>query len=114
VEPGDLELDQDNVPDVEEMVTVCAGLVTIDDESNIIRLVHYTTQKYFQRIRESWNPRAQREIASACLTYLSFDPFKSGSCPDNEDFEHRLEENEFLDYASRYWSQHTYSPRAGV
>jgi hypothetical protein len=53
VEPGESELDPDNIPDVEDMVSICAGLVTIDDESNIIRLVHYTTQEYFERIRES-------------------------------------------------------------
>ena len=43
------ELDEDNIPDVEDIVSVCAGLVTVDEESNIIRLVHYTTQEYFER-----------------------------------------------------------------
>ena len=106
VETGESELDPDNIPDVEDMLSVCAGLVIIDKESHIIRLVHYTTQKYFERIRESWNPRAQQEIASACLTYLSFSPFRSGSSPNNGEFERRLEKNVFLDYASRYWGQH--------
>jgi Ankyrin repeats (3 copies) len=106
VESGESELDLDNIPDIDDMVSVCAGLVIVDDESNIIRLVHYTTQEYFERIRESWNPRAQQEIASACLTYLSFDSFKSGSCLNNEEFESRLKKNVFLDYASRYWGQH--------
>jgi hypothetical protein len=58
VDPGDLELDPDNIPDVKDMVSVCAGLITVDEESNIIRLVHYTAQEYFERIRESWNPQA--------------------------------------------------------
>ena len=106
VEPGEEDLDEENVPDVEDIVSVCAGLVTVDEESNIIRLVHYTTQAYFERIRENWNLTAQLEIASACLTYLSFHPFRSGSCLDNKEFESRLEENVFLDYASRYWGQH--------
>ena len=106
VELGESELDPDNIPDVEDMVSFCAGLVTIDNESNIIRLVHYTTQEYFERIRESWNPRAQHEITAVCLTYLSFNNFRSGSCPNNEEFESRLEKNVFLDYASRYWGQH--------
>ena len=33
------------------LVSVCAGLVTIDRESNIIRLVHYTTEEFFERIQ---------------------------------------------------------------
>jgi hypothetical protein len=38
----------------EDMVSVCAGLVTVDEESNIIRLAHYTTQEYFNQTREKW------------------------------------------------------------
>jgi ankyrin repeat protein len=106
VEADESELDEDNIPDVEDMISVCAGLVTIDQESNIIRLVHYTTQEYFERIREAWNPYAQQEITSKCLTYLSFKTFGTGSCPSDADFEHRLSRNPFLDYAARYWGQH--------
>jgi ankyrin repeat protein len=100
------KLDKDNIPDVEDIVSVCAGLVTVDEKSNIIRLVHYTTQEYFERIREKWFPYAQLRIASTCLTYLSFSPFRSGSCPSDDEFKSRLGENVFLDYASRYWGQH--------
>jgi hypothetical protein len=44
VELKDEELDQDSIPDVEDIISVCAGLVTVDEESNIIQLVHYTPQ----------------------------------------------------------------------
>ena len=107
VELGKEYFDEDNVPEVEDIISVCAGLVIVDEASNIIRLVHYTTQEYFERIREKWYPNAQLEIASACLTYLSFHPFRSGSCGSNKEFESRLKQNVFLDYASRYWAQHT-------
>jgi ankyrin repeat protein len=103
IELGKEDLDEDNVPEVEEIISVCAGLVIVDEVSNIIRLVHYTTQEYFKRIREKWNPNAQLEIASACLTYLSFHPFKSGSYRSNEEFRGRLV---FLNYASRYWARY--------
>jgi hypothetical protein len=46
---GESELDEDNLPEIEDMVSACAGLVTIDKESDIIRLIHYTTQEYFER-----------------------------------------------------------------
>jgi hypothetical protein len=62
VGPGEEDLDKENVPDVEDIVSVCAGLITVDEESNIIRLVHYTTQEYFERIRENWNLTAQLEL----------------------------------------------------
>lgn len=91
---------------MEDVISVCAGLVTVDEESNIIRFVHYTTQEYFERVRLEWNPSAQEEIAVACLTYLSFDIFRSGSCADNEAFKRRLAENAFLDYSAYYWSEY--------
>src|SRR5579871_2126325 len=61
IEPGDTALNNDNVYEVDDVVSVCAGLVTVDSESNIIRLVHYTTQEYFERIHLDWHPGAQEE-----------------------------------------------------
>ncbi|KAF2179090.1 hypothetical protein K469DRAFT_322187 [Zopfia rhizophila CBS 207.26] len=87
IEPGNKTLNYDNLYDVEDVISVCAGLVTVDEESSIIRLVHYTTQEYFERVRLEWDPGAQEEIAVACLTYLSFDTFRSGSCANDEAFE---------------------------
>jgi hypothetical protein len=108
IEPGDKALNHDSVYDVEDIISVCAGLVTVDEESNIIRLVHYTTQEYFERIRYEWNPGAQEEIAKCCLTYLSFDTFQSGSCASDAAFERRLAKNGLFDYSARYWSEHVH------
>ncbi|MCJ1468876.1 hypothetical protein MMC07_007506 [Pseudocyphellaria aurata] len=106
VRPGDKMLDQENVIDAEDVVSVCAGLVTVDEESGIIRLVHYTTQEYFQQVQEEWNSHAQLKIASTCLTYLSLNCFQSGSCPTEKLFTSRLEQNPFLSYAVDYWGIH--------
>jgi hypothetical protein len=106
IEPGDKALDNDNIYDVEDVISVCAGLVTVDKERDIVRLVHYTTQEYFEHVRLKWNPGAQEVIAVACLTYLSFDTFRSGSCTDDEAFEQRLAKNAFFDYSAHYWSEH--------
>jgi Ankyrin repeats (3 copies) len=109
VELDEEELDADNIPNVEDVVSVCAGLVTIDEESKIIRLVHYTTQEYFERIRVEWNPVAQQDIASTCLTYLTLSTFGSGSCASDVEFEGRLKDNPFFDYSARYWAIHTHN-----
>ena len=49
VEVGKSKLDELNIPEIEDIVSVCKGLVTIDQESGIIRLVHYTAQEYFEQ-----------------------------------------------------------------
>ncbi|KAF2677729.1 ankyrin repeat protein, partial [Lentithecium fluviatile CBS 122367] len=100
VEPEEMELDPENIPDVEDLVSVCAGLVVVDPESAIVRLVHYTTQEYFERIGDAWNPGAQLHIAITCISYLSFSAFQSGGCSTDKEFEERLQQNTFLDYAA--------------
>jgi hypothetical protein len=70
VEIGKSKLDEENLPDIEDMVSVYAGLITVDKESDIIRLVHYTAQEYFERNLTTWFPNAQRDIAMTCITYL--------------------------------------------
>ncbi len=58
-------------PDIEDMVSVCAGLVTVDEESDIIRLVHYTAREYFERKQKDWFGNAETDITQICVTYLS-------------------------------------------
>jgi hypothetical protein len=106
IKQGDRALNRDAMYDMEDVISVCAGLVTVDEESGIVRLVHYTTQEYFERVRSEWNPSAQQEIAVACLTYLSFDNFRSGSCASDQAFEKRLDESAFFDYLAHYWIEH--------
>ena len=106
VELNEVELDPENIPDVEDLLSVCAGLVVVDQESAVIRLVHYTTQEYFERIRDAWNPSAQLHLASTCLTYLSFSVFRTGNCSSDEEFEERLQESQLLEYAAKHWGEH--------
>jgi hypothetical protein len=87
VEVGQPELDQETFTQVEMMVSMCASLVTIDEESYIIRLVHYTMQDYFRRTQKRWFPKAETEITNICITYLSFDTFEGGFCSTYEDYQ---------------------------
>ena len=103
VEVGEPELDEDNLPEIGDMVSACAGLVTIDEESNVIRLVHYTTQEYFERTQTYWFPNAKTDITTICISYLSFDVFEGGFCQTDDEFEERLRSNQFFEYAARNW-----------
>src|SRR5207247_4631931 len=99
-------LDEDDLPQIEDMVSVCAGLVTVDEESGIIRLVHHTTQEYFDRTREKWFPDAEENITKICVSYLSFTTFDSGFCQTDDDFEDRLRSNQLYNYAAHNWGHH--------
>ena len=106
IESDTTELDEEALPDVDIVISVCAGLVTIDQETDIIRLVHYTTQEYLKRRRDEYFPTAQRDISRTCLTYLSLNVFFSDHYPDYDEKDLFLRENVFLDYASGNWNIH--------
>lgn len=76
VEPGDVELDEDGIPDQDLLVSVCAGVVMINNNRDTISLVHYTTQEYFQQSRKHILEHASKDISRTCLTYLQFDAFE--------------------------------------
>ncbi|KAG9244697.1 hypothetical protein BJ878DRAFT_549809 [Calycina marina] len=78
------QFDDDNITPIEDMVSVCAGLVTADEESHIV----------------------QCNITSICVTYHSFNVFASGICQSDHDFEGRLRSNHFYDYSSHNWRDH--------
>ncbi|KAI1377192.1 hypothetical protein F4677DRAFT_459094 [Hypoxylon crocopeplum] len=106
VEIGEEELDEDNIPDIDLMVSVCAGLVTIDEESGIVRLVHYTAQEYFDKTQSQWFSEAQLAMTRTCSTYLSLQYFASGQSETDEKFEQRLRLHPFYDYAAHNWGHH--------
>ncbi|KPM37848.1 hypothetical protein AK830_g8693 [Neonectria ditissima] len=108
------ELDEECLPEVEDMVSVCAGLVTVDQRGSIIRLVHFTTQEYFARTWEKWFPDSETKITKICTTYLSFDTFRRGRCNTNNELTERLQLNPFYLYAARNWMFHAQRAHATV
>ncbi|KAH7243993.1 hypothetical protein B0J15DRAFT_451759, partial [Fusarium solani] len=107
-------LDTDFLPNTKLILSVCAGLVTVDEESSIIRLVHYTTQEYFVRTRKKWFREAEYDITTTCVTYLSFDSFKSGSCLTDAELEQRLRSSPLYNYAARSWGHHAHEALSGL
>ncbi|KAI9763767.1 MAG: hypothetical protein M1840_009092 [Geoglossum simile] len=113
VEIGTSIFDEENLPELEDTVSICAGLVTVDEESDIIRLVHYTTQEYFERTWTCWFPNAQTDITNVCITYLSFNVFEMGFCQSDGEFEARLRTNVLYDYAAQNWGHHACTASIG-
>jgi hypothetical protein len=75
VEPGTQQLDEENVMAIGEILSLCAGLVMVDEKLQVVRLVHYTTQEYLDKIQAMKFPNAQTEIAHTLLTFLTFDGY---------------------------------------
>ncbi|RDA85662.1 hypothetical protein CP532_4628 [Ophiocordyceps camponoti-leonardi (nom. inval.)] len=105
-EVGHEDFQRDNISDVEDIVSACAGLVTVDKESDVVRLVHVTAQQYFDREQNTWFSDAEYMMSTTCVTYLSFSIFESGPCKTRDEFEKRLEMYRLYRYAAIWWGVH--------
>ena len=102
---GDLEgIDEENLLSPGSLVDVCAGLVVIDSTSQTIRLVHFTTQEYFDKERLHLFKGAEVDISRACLTYLSHS-FGKGF-PNPQIATKALQSHPFFNYAICHWFLH--------
>ncbi|KAJ7080214.1 hypothetical protein B0H15DRAFT_997583, partial [Mycena belliarum] len=72
IEPDATSLDTDNLLDISIVLAVCAGLIIVDEEMSVVRLIHFTTQHYFDKIQSIKFPDAHQMIATHCLAFLSF------------------------------------------
>ncbi|KAI2997586.1 hypothetical protein CBS147346_8690 [Aspergillus niger] len=98
VEIEETEFDTENLPDVQDMEAACAGLVTVDEKSHIIRLVHHTAQEYFERTQTQWFPRAHYDMAKVCMAYLLY-CLQSGAGLRTAGYP-------FARYSRHYWAHH--------
>ena len=106
VVPCDIQIDESAVIDADLLVSVCAGLITIEKENSIVCLVHYTALEYFLASRSRHFPNAHVDIAKACLTYLLFDIFAEGFDLGSEQWLSRMEAFPLKAYAAEYWGRH--------
>lgn len=77
--PRASDIDDDTLIPEDLLMSVCAGITTIERESRIVRLVHYTTEEYFERYRHQLFLNVESVIGLTCLTYLKFDLFDNPS-----------------------------------
>lgn len=104
----DDDINQDYIIQAPVLASMCAGLVQFD-ESDCVRLVHYSAQDFFRRNWEQYFPEGRGKLASVCLTYLLFEPFRTGACSgpsELTDFDQRVENYPLLGYAAKNWGKH--------
>ena len=97
-----------------DVVSVCGGLVDFDESTRIVSLAHHSVKTYLTgpNLKGSMahfhlaEDKANQHFAEKCLTYLSFDAFASGPCPDTSLLEERMASFPFLSYAALEWALH--------
>ncbi|KAI9148367.1 26S proteasome non-ATPase regulatory subunit [Paramyrothecium foliicola] len=108
IEQGDSSLDEDGIPNRDLLVSICAGMVMINNTGDTISLVHYTAQEYFQRSGKRLLDHANKDIAATCMTYLQFDSFnyEISDLSSKDVFFELLKDHPLLGYAAQHWGDH--------
>ena len=101
VEIGSPKLNDHNVPAIGTLIACCQGLVVVDEEASIVRLIHSTLQEYL-RTHPKFLGSAHSTIAEICLSYLNSQQVKALSASSSPD----LQDKPFIEYSSQYWGVH--------
>ena len=109
IEPEDDDVDEEAMLEREDVLSVCAGLLIMDQQSQTVRLIHYTAHDYFERFRDRLFPGFHANITLSCVTYLSLKAlYKSRQWVYflYREGEHLFEEYPFVRYAAQYLGDH--------
>lgn len=111
IKPGSTSLKPRFRPSQKRMVDCCMGLVTVDEKSSVIRLVHFSVQEYLYKHRNEVFSNGERTIAEGCITYLLFEPFALGPRRDEVEIMELISNNPFVSYAAHHWGSHVHSAK---
>jgi len=101
VEIGSPDFDPENIPSIGTLLHFCQGLITVDEESSTVRLIHHTVQEHLDSDVGLFS-KPHSILAETCLTYLNSKQVKNlrlHPFPDHHSMP-------FLAYSSRYWGAH--------
>lgn len=105
IDPDETDFDDEAMTPVGLILDVCAGLLILDEEDEIVRLVHYTAQDYFDMVQTTRFDNVHATIACDCVSYLSYEYFQHSE-ESSGDILTSSTKFCLLWYASGFWAQH--------
>ncbi|TFK18242.1 hypothetical protein FA15DRAFT_268049 [Coprinopsis marcescibilis] len=129
VDPETGLFDVDNLVDQKLLSSICCGLTSVDEETQVIQLIHNTAYDFFKKVLPEITDTPHSTIAVACVSYLSncgFEQLRFGDFHDTtsphsawylnkttpiqcwEQFEEYLAQPDYplLKYAYNNWGHH--------
>ena len=75
MEIGSTDLNAENIPSVETLLSCGLGLLVVDKEASTVRLIHFSLQEHLNAFPDIFGP-THSIMAEICLTYLNFQTTK--------------------------------------
>ncbi|KAH6899505.1 hypothetical protein BKA70DRAFT_1406331, partial [Coprinopsis sp. MPI-PUGE-AT-0042] len=88
------------------LITLCRGLITLEEESKLVRLVHYTAKDTLQGLLRHSFPHPHSHLATVCMTHLTQCGFQNTTIHSEAEFVAARQADPLLAYASDSWAVH--------
>jgi len=92
------------VPDI--LLQSCAGLVLMEKESGIVRLLNLEVKNHLMKQRPAWFSDGHRLALRSCITYMRFENIGSRENSAEDWYQSLFSIYPFLPYAARFWGLH--------
>ncbi|KAK6950682.1 hypothetical protein Daesc_007207 [Daldinia eschscholtzii] len=107
ISPDDTELDEDAIGVESDVTNYCAGLVVVEGESKTVRFVHYTTQEYFNSLKDATIfAHSHRKMALTCISFLRLDDLTLSTNGSLSQIWPPQDEAPFFAYAAIHFGYH--------
>ncbi|GIJ89202.1 hypothetical protein Asppvi_008132 [Aspergillus pseudoviridinutans] len=97
--------EKEAVPAAEDIVSVCAGLVTVDIEADTVSFLHRIIHEHFEQNWRLYFPNAEDNLTRVCITHL-MKTFRSEPSHAKDESEECSQQNAFTIYAAKTWGHH--------
>ncbi|KAH6907880.1 hypothetical protein BKA70DRAFT_1189352 [Coprinopsis sp. MPI-PUGE-AT-0042] len=104
--PATHKFDCRRLVDEATLMGLCRGLVSIEEETNIVRFVHYTAKDIVQGLVSESFPHPDSLPASVCMAILAEPRFQQTTVDDRGRLMDTLETETLVAYAYEHWSTH--------
>ncbi|KAH6892719.1 hypothetical protein BKA70DRAFT_1201196 [Coprinopsis sp. MPI-PUGE-AT-0042] len=106
--PDTHKFDHNRLVDEATLIGICRGLVNIEEETNLVRFVHYTAKDVVKCLVSQSSPYPHSLPAAVCMALLSERGFQQTTINDVIELNASLETEPLLAYAYEYWSIHAH------
>ncbi|KAH6909542.1 ankyrin repeat-containing domain protein [Coprinopsis sp. MPI-PUGE-AT-0042] len=91
------------------MTSACCGLITVDERTRVVRLIHFTAKDTLEPLLLQLFPEPQGLLLSICLTHLTNRNFHKASFMSVGQLDAAPAEDPLLNYAYTSWDHHAHN-----
>jgi ankyrin repeat protein len=98
--------DEDNLWRIEDIVSMCAGIITVDEQSDIVQLRHYTRYEFLKNHWTEFFPDPHIQLTTICIAYMRHEALQDGNTASYGQFMGYLERFPPFEYSAKNWGFH--------